>query len=230
MQAMPNLKGSSMLWPVIALVLGGVAAALLLRWYYQAPSQPGASPNPKLVAMFNDRLDAALARLTPAHAAGLSPQAADSARAFLSRVTELTQHCRYQSHVTVHNLVVFDLTLSDGSVVKDQYSGGQRCPDAQVPGVPILRIRMAQGKAVEITSDGSERQAPPTAMVPALDQIIKHLIGYDQGLRPSAYFAASASAADLEKAWASPTDSTRPAPTSPTSTTGGKAGPDGPSR
>jgi len=67
-------------------------------------------------------------------------------------------------------------------------------------------------------------------MVPALDQIIKHLIGYDQGLRPSAYFAASASAADLEKAWASPTDSTRPAPTSPTSTTGGKAGPDGPSR
>lgn len=196
-----------MLWPMVALLAGGVAVALLLRWYYQAPSQPGASPNPKLVAMFNDRLDAALARLTPAHAAGLSPQAADSARAFLSRVTELTQHCRYQSHVTVHNLVVFDLTLSDGSVVKDQYSGGQRCPDAQLPGVPILRIRMAQGKAVEITSDGSERQAPPTAMVPALDQIIKHLIGYDQGLRPDAYFAANASPTDLQQAWASPAES-----------------------
>lgn len=196
-----------MLWPMVALLAGGVAVALFLRWYYQAPSQPGANPNPKLVAMFNDRLDAALARLTPAHAAGLSPQAADSARAFLSRVTELTQHCRYQSHVTVHNLVVFDLTLSDGSVVKDQYSGGQRCPDAQLPGVPILRIRMAQGKAVEITSDGSERQAPPTAMVPALDQIIKHLIGYDQGLRPDAYFAANASPADLRQAWASPADS-----------------------
>lgn len=206
-----------MLWPVIALLVGGVAAALLLRWYYQAPSQPGASPNAKLVAMFNDRLDAALARLTPAHAAGLSPQAADSARAFLSRVTEVTQHCRYQSRVTVHNLVVFDLTLSDGAVIKDQYSGGQRCPDAQVPGVPILRIRMAQGKAVEITSDGSERQAPPTAMVPALDQIIKHLIGYDQGLRPTAYFAGSASASDLDKAWASPTGPSRAAPVASTS-------------
>jgi len=219
-----------MLWPVIALVVGGVAAALLLRWYYQAPSQPGANPNAQLVAMFNDRLDAALARLTPAHAAGLSPQAADSARAFLSRVTEVTQHCRYQSRVTVHNLVVFDLTLSDGSVVKDQYSGGQRCPDAQVPGVPILRIRMSQGKAVEITSDGSERQTPPSAMLPSLDQIIKHLIGYDQGLRPGAYFAASASAADLQKAWASPADPKITTPTSPNSTTSGTTGPNGPSR
>jgi len=230
MQAMPNLKGSSMLWPVIALVVGGVAAALFLRWYYQAPSQPGASPNAKLVAMFNDRLDAALARLTPAHAAGLSPQAADSARAFLSRVTEVTQHCRYQSRVTVHNLVVFDLRLSDGTVVKDQYSGGQRCPEAQVPGVPILRIRMAQGKAVDITSDGSERQAPPNAMVPALDQIIKHLIGYDQGLRPSAYFAASASAADLQRAWASPADPKVGAPVAPTSANSSSTASDGPSQ
>jgi hypothetical protein len=61
---------------------------------------------------------------------------------------------------------------------------------------------MANGQAVEITSDGSERQAMPAQVVPALDMLIKHLIGYDQGLRPTAYFKGSATATDLEKAWA----------------------------
>ena len=193
-----------MLWPIVALVAGAVAVALFLRWYYQAPSPPGNTPNARLVAMFNERLDLALGRLTPAHAPGLSAQAAQSARGFLSRVSDVTQHCRYQPHVTLHNLVVFDLTLSDGSVARDLYSGGQRCPRADVPGVPILRVRMSQGRAVEITSDGSERQALPAAVVPAIDMLIKHLIGYDQGLRPTAYFKGSASAPDLERAWADP--------------------------
>ncbi|MDP2371785.1 hypothetical protein [Rhodoferax sp.] len=216
-----------MLWPIVALIVGSVAVALFLRWYYQAPSQPGNTPNAKLVAMFNDRLDAALARLTPAHAAGLSPQAAQSARAFLSGVAEVTQHCRYQPHVTVHNRVVFDLTLNDGSVARDLYSGGQRCPSADVPGVPILRVRMAGGKATEITSDGSERQALPAAVVPVLDLLIKHLIGHDQGLRPTAYFKATTSPTDLEKAWASPAD---PKATGPTSTASGTTRPSPPSQ
>ena len=203
-----------MLWPIVALVLGGVAVALFLRWYYQAPSPPGDTPNAKLVAMFNERLDVALDRLTPAHARGLSQQAAASAQSFVAGVAEVTQHCRYQPHVTVHNLVVFDLTLNDGTLIKDQYSGGQRCPSPDVPGVPILRVRMSQGKAVEITSDGSERQALPAAIVPALDLLIKHLIGYDQGLRPTAYFKGSASATDLEKAWADPAPATNK-PTAP---------------
>lgn len=193
-----------MLWPIVALIVGGVAVAVFLRWYYQAPSPPGNLPNAKLVAMFNERLDVALEHLTPAHAPGLSPQAAQSARAFLSHVTEVTQHCRYQPHMTLHNLVVFDLALDNGTVVKDQYGGGQRCPRVDVPGVPILRVRMANGQAVEITSDGSERQAMPAEVVPALDLLIKHLIGYDQGLRPTAYFKGSAAASDLEKAWADP--------------------------
>lgn len=219
-----------MLWPIVALIVGGVAVALFLRWYYQAPSPPGNTPNAKLVAMFNERLDAALARLTPAHAPGLSPQAAHSARAFLSSVTEVTQHCRYQRHVTLHNLVVFDLTLSDGSVTKDLYSGGQRCPSADVPGVPILRVRLKDGRAVEITSDGSERQALPAAVLPILDQLIKHLIGYDQGLRPSAYFKAGAATTDLEKAWASPADAKTTEPTSANSTASSPPRPNPPSQ
>ena len=219
-----------MLWPIVALIVGSVAVALFLRWYYQAPSQPGNTPNAKLVAMFNDRLDAALARLTPAHAAGLAPQAAHSARAFLSGVAEVTQHCRYQPHVTVHNRVVFDLTLNDGSVARDLYSGGQRCPSADVPGVPILRVRLANGRAVEVTSDGSERQALPATVVPVLDQIIKHLVGHDQGLRPSAYFKASASPTDLQKAWASAADAKTTEPTSATSTASAPTRPNPPSR
>jgi hypothetical protein len=219
-----------MLWPIVALIVGGAAVALFLRWYYQAPSPPGNTPNAKLVAMFNERLELALDRLTPSHAPGLSPQAAHSARAFLSSVTEVSQHCRYQRHVTVHNLVVFDLTLNDGSVSKDLYSGGQRCPGADVPGVPILRIRFKDGWAVEITSDGSERQALPATVVPTLDQIIKHLISHDQGLRPGAYFKASASTADLEKAWTSPADSKLPAQTSARPTTSEASGPGSPSR
>ncbi|MBK9236803.1 MAG: hypothetical protein IPO19_12585 [Rhodoferax sp.] len=219
-----------MLWPIVALIVGGVAVALFLRWYYQAPSPPGNTPNAKLVAMFNERLERALDRLTPSHAPGLSPLAAHSARAFLSGVAELTQHCRYQHRVTVHNLVVFDLTLNDGSVAKDLYSGGQRCPGADMPGVPILRIRFKDGRAVEITSDGSERQALPATVVPALDQIIKHVISYDQGLRPGAYFKASASTADMHMAWASPPDSGLSAHTTASPTTGMASGPGGPSK
>lgn len=203
-----------MLWPLVALIVGSLAVALFLRWYYQAPSPPGNTPNAKLVAMFNERLELALGRLTPAHAPGLSPQAAESARAFLSQVTEVTQRCRYQPHMTLHNLVVFDLTLDNGTVARDQYSGGQRCPRVDVAGVPILRIRMAHGKAVEITSDGSERHAMPAEVVPALDMLIKHLIGYDQGLRPTAYFKGSAAESDLEKAWADPAPATSK-PTAP---------------
>lgn len=218
-----------MLWPIVALIAGGAAVALFLRWYYQAPSPPGNTPNAKLVAMFNERMELALDRLTPSHAPGLSPQAAHSARAFLSSVAEVTQHCRYQPRVTVHNLVVFDLTMHDGSVIKDLYSGGQRCPSPDVPGVPIMRVRLKDGRAVEITSDGSERQAPPAAVVPVLDQIIKHLIGYDQGLRPSAYFKASASPTDLGKAWASPADAKTTEPTSATSAASSPPRPNPPS-
>ncbi len=219
-----------MLWPIVALIVGGVSVALFLRWYYQAPSQPGNASNPKLVAMFNERLDAALARLTPAHAQGLSPAAAQSARAFLLQVREVSQHCEYGAHVTVHNRVVFDLTLNDGSVTKALYSGGQRCPSADVPGVPILRVRLSEGRAVEVTSDGSERQALPAAVVPALDALINHLIGHDQGLRPEAYFVASASTTDLEKAWASPTGRKVAAPTPTTSASKATTEPSGPSR
>lgn len=219
-----------MLWPVLALIVAGVATALFLRWYYQAPSQPGDSPNARLVAMFNERLELALGRLTPAHAAGLAPQAATSARAFLLQVREVSQHCQYAAHVTVHNRVVFDLTLSDGSVTKGLYSGGQRCPSADVPGVPILRIRFNEGRAVEVTSDGSERQTPPAEVVPALDSLIKHLISHDQGLRPDAYFKANASSTDLEKAWASPADAKTTEPTSANSTAGAPTRPNPPSR
>ncbi|MBK9573896.1 MAG: hypothetical protein IPO43_14770 [Rhodoferax sp.] len=219
-----------MLWPVVALIVSGIAVAMFLRWYYQAPSQPGNTSNPKLVAMFNERLDAAVSRLTPAHARGLSPAAADSARAFLLQVREVSQHCEYAAHVNVHNRVVFDLTLNDGSVATDLYSGGQRCPSANVPGVPILRVRLSEGRAVEVTSDGSERQALPAAVVPALDTLIKHLIGHDQGLRPSAYFKASASTTDLEKAWASPADAKTTEPTSATSTASNPPRPNPPSQ
>jgi hypothetical protein len=228
MRAMPNLKGASMLWPVLALIAAGVAAALFLRWYYQAPSQPGNNPNAKLVTMFNERLDLALGRLTPAHAAGLAPQAATSARAFLLQVREVSQHCQYAAHVTVHNRVVFDLTLMDGSVTKGLYSGGQRCPSADVPGVPILRIRLNEGRAVEVTSDGSERQAPPAEVVPALDSLIKHLIGHDQGLRPGAYFTPATSPSDLQKAWAGPADPQPAGPTASAPTASGTTKPSTP--
>lgn len=219
-----------MLWPIVALIVGGVAVALFLRWYYQAPSPPGNSPNARLVTLFNERLEVALGRLTPAHALGLSASAANSAQAFLLQVREVTQHCQYAAHVSVHNRVVFDLTLNDGSVIKDLHSGGQRCPSADVPGVPILRVRLASGRAVEITSDGSERQALPAAMVPVLDQIIKHLIGYDQGLRPAAYFTGTASPTDLEKAWASPGDGKTIGPTSSTAAASSTTRPSPPSQ
>ncbi|MBK9237168.1 MAG: hypothetical protein IPO19_14690 [Rhodoferax sp.] len=214
-----------MLWPVVALIVSGIAVVVFLRWYYQAHSQPGNTSNPKLVAMFNERLDAAVSRLTPAHARGLSPAAADSARTFLLQVREVSQHCQYAAHVTVHNRVVFDLTLNDGSVTKGLYSGGQRCPSADVPGVPILRIRLNEGHAAEVTSNGSERQAPPAEVVPALDSLIKHLIGHDQGLRPGAYFAAATSPTDLQQAWAEPTATKASQPLSPANTATSRTAP-----
>lgn len=185
---MQAFKESSLLWPVVALIVGGAAIVFFLRWYYQPPLPPGNVPNTRLVAMFNERLELALSRLTPAHAPGLNPQAAHSARTFLAGVQEVTQHCRYQPRVSVHNRVLFDLSLTDGTIVKDLYSGGQRCPVDGVPGVPVLRVRLTAGRAIEITSDGSEQQAPPATMVPVLDSLIKHLISYDQSLHPSAYF------------------------------------------
>jgi hypothetical protein len=188
---------------IVTLAVTASAFALFFRWYDQPPEMPGNIPNARLAAMFNERLALAVSGMTPARAPGLSERASASASSFIARVREVTQHCNFGRAGRPHNLVVFDLLLADGTVVQNRYNGGLRCPSPDVPGIPIMRIRFAGGAAVEITTDGSERDVRPVDVIPWLDNAIKRLIAYDEDVNPTGYFRASPTSQDLRGSWGS---------------------------
>lgn len=196
---MNDRKRSKMLWPALTLALAAAAVAAFLLWYYAPPDMPGNMPNQKLVKICNDRLGVVIGRMTTANSPGLSDRASTSAAAFMTRVQTLTQHCNYKHNFVAHNKVVFDLKLTDGSVIKDLYDGGFRCPSMDVPGgLPIMRIRFDGGRVVEITTDGSERSALPTTALPTIDGLIRNIISYDMGQHPEAYYKAHPARPELE--------------------------------
>jgi hypothetical protein len=195
---MNERKRSPMLWLALALTLTAAVAAFL-QWYYAPPDMPGDIPNRKLVKICNDRLGVVIGRMTTAISPGLSDRASTSAAAFMTRVQTLTQHCNYKHSFVAHNNVVLDLKLTDGSVIKDLYNGGLRCPSTDVPGgLPIMRIRFDGGRVVEITTDKSERSTLPTTVVPTIDGLIKNVISYDMEQHPEAYYKAPPAHPDLE--------------------------------
>jgi hypothetical protein len=188
-------------------LFGGTLTSIVLafvmfsRWYDQAPDMPGTIPNPRLAAMFNERLALALGRMTTAHSPGLSDRAATSAAFFLTRVREVTQHCNFKQPGRAHNNVVFDLQLLDGTLAPNLYNGGFRCPSSDVPGIPIMRIRFADGVAVEVTTNGTERNSRPVDVIPALDDAIKHLISYDKQINPAGYFRTAPTPQEVRRSW-----------------------------
>lgn len=180
-----------------------VAAGLYFALVYFRPPMPGDQPSPKIVEMFNREIDAQLARLGgPPFPGSLEPayrpDAADSARRWLSEVREVVTHCQHGGRGGAHNRQEYDLTLQSGAVFSDVTASIGGClPGFDTP----MRVTFEGGRAVQVTTDGSERESTPEVTRARVQKYVEALVRRDAQLHPEGYYLEPPKQPDPAQAW-----------------------------
>lgn len=180
-----------------------VAAVLYFVLVYFRPPMPGDQPSPKLVEMFNREIDEQLARIGgPPFLGSLEPpyrpDAADSARRWLSEVREVVTHCGHGGRGGAHNPQAYDLTLQSGAVLSDVTASLGGC----IPGFDTpMRVTFEAGRVVQVTTDGSERESTPEVARTRVKAYVEALVRHDARLHPERYYLGPAKPSDPAQAW-----------------------------
>lgn len=161
---------------------------------------PGNLSNPKLVELINVSLQEQVRLMNPVWAPGLIPQAAANAQLWLTEINEVVAHCRYGlRNSSKFNLLVYDITLNRGEVIKDVYSG-QRCIyDIARP--LVMRVRFKAGVVNEVLTDGRELATPVDAARSEINQFSESVVRVDWRRNAFRYFPASKSDAEISDEW-----------------------------
>ena len=161
---------------------------------------PGNLANTKLAEMFNASLDEQIKRMNPGWSPAFLPQAASNARLWLGEINDVVARCRYgPRNNSKFNLLEYDITLTNGEVIKDVYTG-QRC--FYELGAPlVMRVRFAKGKVVETLSDGRELKLPVDSAKGDVALLAKSVLRVDRQRRNARYFSPGKTASEISKEW-----------------------------
>ena len=165
-----------------------------------AVEAPGNLPNPKLAEMINTSLDQEIRRMNPVWAPGLIPQASASARLWLKEISEVVAHCKYgPRNSSKFNLLEYDISLKSGDVIKDVFTG-QRCIyEVSLP--LVMRVRFAEGVAIQVLTDGRERASPVDAAMSEINQFAETVIRVDWRRNRALYFPAAKTEVQISDEW-----------------------------
>lgn len=165
---------------------------------FYPPAMPGELSNPKLVAMFNERIDGLeKGELDASWYPGLIPQAAANAHLWLGEVREVVTHCRYgASHK--YNYFLLDVTLASGQVLPNMSAGTNRCNDDYDT---AMRVTFEVGRVVDVKTSGAEVTRPLEYAQGAVKVTVTALIDHDLRARPDRYYWPDAPQATPAEQW-----------------------------
>lgn len=182
----------------------GLLICVAVFFVMTRPRMPGDQPSPKLVDMFNRAIDAELLRIAgPPFIGSLyppyRPDAADSARRWLSQLREVVTHCEYGALMR-RNRHVLDGTLQSGETFTDTTAALYGClPTYTTP----MRVTFERGRVVQVTTDGSEREGSRAVAEDLVRGYVGSLVQYDANLHPERYYVESPNF-DRAKEWDAP--------------------------
>jgi hypothetical protein len=161
---------------------------------------PGNLPNAKLSEMINSSLDQQIKRMDPGWSAAFLPQAVGNARLWLKEINDVVARCRYgPRNNSKFNLLEYDISLTNGDVITDVYTG-QRC--LYELGSPlVMRVRFSEGKVVETLTDGRELKLPVDSAKGDVALLAKTVLRVDRQRRNARYFAPGKTASEISKEW-----------------------------
>lgn len=168
-----------------------VVVSLVSSWYFvYVPRMPGDQPNPKLVGIFNEAIDATIGKIrTPVLPPGFGdeyiPAAPTNAKQFLTGVREVVKRCKTANRGV--NSHVLDITLTTGELYEDVPSLGSTSSCMPRHDTP-MRITFADGHVVHVTTDGSEQDNPVAQAEKDAEYVIDGLLRWHSRRRPDLYF------------------------------------------
>ena len=161
---------------------------------------PGNLPNPKLAELMNDGLQEDIKRMDPRSSPGFIPQAAANAQLWLKEINDVVARCRYgPRNRSKFNLLEYDITLANGEIIKNVYTG-MRC-SYEVGAPLVMRVRFESGRVVEVLTDGRERNSPVASAKGEVNLLSKHVIRADWGRQRLRYFHPAKTTEETSKEW-----------------------------
>lgn len=181
-----------------------MSGTMKLPAQFYPPKMPGDQSNPKIVALFNERIDGLekgqgneTGELDSSWYPGIIPQAAANARLWFGEVREVVTHCRYGTSYK-YNWFMFDLTLVDGRVFPDQIAGTEKCNDEYDT---AMRVTFEGGRVVDVKTDGSELTRPLSNTRQGVKATVTGVLRLDMTARPERYYWPTAAPPTPAEEW-----------------------------
>jgi hypothetical protein len=175
-------------------------AALLSACTDGPVEMPGNLSNAKLVELINASLQEDIKRMDPRSSPGFIPQAAANARLWLKDIGEVVARCRYgPRNRSKFNLLEYDITLGNGEIIKDVYTG-MRC-SYEVGSPLVMRVRFESGQVADVLTDGRERNSPVDAAKGEINLFSKQVIRVDWDRHRPRYFNPAKTADEISNEW-----------------------------
>lgn len=162
--------------------------------------EPGNLSNPKLVELVNAAIDQDITSSSYPAAPGMLPGSGAQSRQWLKEIAVASLHCNCNpENEGKENKRLIDITLANGTVLKDIYTG-DRC--FYPLGKPlIMKVVFKEGKVVDVFTDGSEKKESVDYFQGDIYMFAQHVIREDWKRRQSLYFPREKTAAEKAKEW-----------------------------
>ncbi|MBL0912548.1 MAG: hypothetical protein IBJ09_09250 [Bacteroidia bacterium] len=189
----------------------GIGASLLLGAatflfvgggsFFSRPEKPGTLSNPRMAEMLNEALDQRIRSIGDSIMyPGYTREADDNARLFLKEVKEVVPRCTKGPNDNARfNKRVLDVTLNNGTVLEDQYTGESCYYMIEKPN--IYRVFFKDGRVVDVQSDGREKERPVENFRVDANSFAEYLIKVDIGQHKDRYFPREKTRKEIRDEW-----------------------------
>ena len=186
--------------PIMKMTILAFFSTLLMACNGGEPEKPGNVPNPKLVELINASFEQQMGRMNPRWSRAYLPQASDNARLWLGQVDHVVTHCRYgPGSDSKFNLLEYDITLTNGELIKNVYTG-LRC-QYKLSSPLVMHLSFSNGQAASALTDGRERKRPMRESMGEINLLVETILGVDQSRRPSLYYPPAKTAKEFADEW-----------------------------
>jgi len=186
-----------------ASLLAGVAMFFFVGGgsFFSRPEKPGTLSNPRMAEMLNEALDEHIRTMgNSIMYPGYIREADDNARLFLKDVKEVVSRCtKGPKGEPRFNKRVLDVTLNNGTVLEDQYTGESCYYIVEKPN--IYRVFFKDGRVVDVQSDGREKERPVENFRVEANSFAEYLIKVDIRLHGERYFPREKSSREIREEW-----------------------------
>ena len=193
---------------ILRFIVLGVSIPLISIYFFYTFFYTKKSPfdvvdkeNPKIVAMFNKQIAVAIKDNTQSDFyPGLIKESKQNFINFLNTISQIQSHTQYGvASSKSRNKLEVDITFKDGTTAKNLYTSNT-CYSAYGPCL-LLKILMKNGEAVQVFTNGAEKNGSPDWIVNDLNTLLEAANSYDRGRNRTNYFPPDKNKTDFEKEW-----------------------------